>query len=114
MNIDDPGVYSFRVTDLRTVMSEVDDLDGDNLIAYRLTPEGTCADDVIVLDIDPYLENDDEFITFEGRDYNWEVDLFSLRSVKRYVEENGNGTSPDALRDAAKYFLVNRAYAPSD
>lgn len=114
MNIDEPGVYSFRVTDLRTVMSEIDDLNGYNLIAYRLTPEDTCADDVIVLEIDPYLENDDEFITFEGRDYNWEVELFSLKSVKKYAEENCSSTSPDALRDAAKYFLVNRAYAASD
>ena len=114
MNIDDPGVYSFKVTDLRTVMSEIDDLDGDNLIAYRLTPEDTCADDVIVLEIDPYIENDDEFLTFEGRDYNWEVDLFSLKRVKEYTEENGNSTSLEALCDAARYFLVNRAYAPSD
>ncbi|WP_346913480.1 hypothetical protein [uncultured Roseibium sp.] len=114
MNIDEPGVHSYKVTDLRTVMSEIDDLNGYNLIAYRLTPEDTCADDVIVLDIDPYLENDDEFLTFDGRDYNWEVELFSLKSVKRYAEENGNSTSLEALCDAAKYFLLNRAYAPSD
>ncbi|AZV79696.1 hypothetical protein EBB79_18660 [Parasedimentitalea marina] len=110
MQITHPVIISYKVMGLESLMQAVDELDGDYLVAYALAPDGSCSNDVLVLETDVYSDADDEFLEFKGQKYNWEVELYSLKSIKTYFSEQSGNASSERLVEAAKYFLINRAY----
>ena len=113
MQITDPTVISYEKLSLEVLMNTVDEVNGDFIVAYSLKADGSCSDDVLVLETDVYSEVDDEFLDFEGKKYNWEVEIHSLKSIKKYAGTPPGSASIEALVDDAKYFLVNRAYHPA-
>lgn len=112
MQITDPTVISHKEMTLETLMTTVDEIDGDFIVAYSLNPDGSCSDDVLVLETDVYSDVFDEFLYFNGRKYNWEVDVFSLKSITKYGDTSPGRASIEKLVNDAKYFLLNRAYLP--
>ncbi len=110
MHLKHPDIRAYWEMSIKDLMSRIDNLDGDFLLCYRLDLAGKCADQVLVLDHDPYSENDDPFLDHDGHQYNWEIDLFSMKRVKaNYVATFGND-QPNNLVNAAKYYVINRAY----
>ena len=112
MQITDPVVVSFKKMSLEILMNSVEGINGDFIFAYSLNIDGSCSDDVLVLETDVFSDADDEFLDFEGRRFNWEVEIHSLKSVKKYADGPAGSASVETLVDDAKYFLKNRAYRP--
>ena len=108
MQITDPTVISYQEMTLGTLMGSIDEMNGDFIVAYSLNPDGSCSNNIIVLETDVYSEVDDEFLEFKGKNYNWEVELHSLKSITRHL----GSASHETIVDEAKYFLTNRAYRP--
>lgn len=63
-------------------MQNLDDFTGECIVAYSVDANGHCNDDVLVLEIDRYDPGDDKFVNYKGRQYNWEVEVYSLISLK--------------------------------
>lgn len=110
MQIDDPTILDYTVDTFENYMSKVETLDGDCLLAYSLNKNLVPKDKILVLKIDPYGENDDDYLFFEGNKYVWEIDTFTMQGVKRSFVETFGHEKPHDLIVAAFYYIRNDAF----
>ncbi|KCV80953.1 hypothetical protein ATO10_14919 [Actibacterium atlanticum] len=112
MRISDPTVISFTEMTLADLMASVETYDGDFLLAFTVNDDGTISDDVLVLETDTYSEVDDEYLEFKGRNYTWDVDLYTLQSIKNFAKHYEHSPSRETLVKDAKYYLEFDAFRP--
>jgi len=110
LQIDHECVLSYKITSLGELMSNIDSYNLDMIVAYSNRSDGEIDDEVLILEIDPYLHIEDEYVFFLDKKYNWEVEVRSLSQVRMYMEIKSEEKSIENMILAAKYFLKNRAY----
>ena len=110
MQIDDPTIIDYKVDTFENYMSKVETLDGDLLLAYSFNENHVPKSKILVLKTDPYGENDDEYLYFEGDQYIWDIDTFTMQGVKRNFKELFGHANPHDLVVAAFYYIRNNAF----
>ncbi|MFK7945240.1 MAG: hypothetical protein AB8B85_20320 [Paracoccaceae bacterium] len=110
MRIDDSIVMSYEKVCLPYLMVNLDRWSIDHYLAFICDEKNKISDNVIVLEIDPYGDCDDDFLDFEGRLYNWELSLQSVASVRNnYIGQFGRDNREE-LAAAMRYFIEFDAY----
>ena len=113
MKIDDPGIKSWRRSSLSEIAAEsrtwLSDDVADLAIAIRWE-DGEIADDVLVLEIDPYSGLDDDILEFEGHSYDWDFTGQQLRSAISFQQEQGPIQDRDVIVRAIRYHLEFDAF----
>lgn len=115
MQIDDQQILSHERITARKLVASVDGkLEGRSrdylLLAFRIDAAGEIANDMLILQSDPYGENDDEFLELDGHRYNWEHELREVASVRANYQATFGRTCPEGLVKALKYYLEFDAY----
>jgi hypothetical protein len=110
MQIDDPTLIDYKVDTFGNYMSKVETLDGDLILAYSFNENLVPKNKILVLETDPYGENDDDYLFFEGDQYIWEIDTFTMQGVKRNFQELFGPANPHDLVVAAFYYIRNDAF----
>jgi hypothetical protein len=110
LDINDPTVISYERVQLPDAIENADARDGDLLLAYSVAPDGNLSPNALILTIDPYGENDDEFLFFDGRAFVWEMDFHTLRDGKRSVTTQRDNYSKDDLVRALKHYIDTDAF----
>ena len=90
---------------MNELMRDPKQWDGDCLLAFHFDEHNTIFDDILILTVDAYCDSDDAYLVFEGRNYNWEIDLHTVRRVLDFHANNGDGFSIDELIQALKYYI---------
>ncbi len=96
-------------------MRDIDDITNGSgerymLLGFRMVGKGAVADDALIIECDPYIQNDDRYLKYSGQEYIWENEISDVAYVKKFhISQYGNDAL-DGLVDSLKYYLVNDAF----
>lgn len=110
MNIDDPTILSWTRSTMNALLRDPKQWDGDCLLAFRFDDHNIVFDDILILSIDAYSEQNDPFLMFDGNIYNWEIDLYTVQGVRDFHVANNDDFTVDELVQSLKYYIEFDAY----
>ena len=112
MQIDDKDILRYQELSIEQVMDSIDSIDYNTIVAYALDENGLPLDSVLLVEVDKFTENDDEFLIYNNNSYNWEIIAQAIKGVKKNYIQTFSDCSKEGLVGAFRYFVVNRAYLP--
>jgi hypothetical protein len=108
------GIFSVTPIKAGDLMERIEDLTARHgedyaCIGFRMGDDGQISEDMLLVIADPYCEYDDP-IEFEGNDYDWDPELFDVRSIKAFHVQEFGTAAPQELVFALRYYLEFSSY----